>query len=200
MPSKRTTVRLTRRPSKSVPSAGALGRPSRPEVALAPWRPSILEHAEKLWENDYIPSFIKTLRNHGDLTTTVGSMMGTSTWNTHAGRDEEYDRKKLVRLAATVADLSRERSVRIVPFFVLARSISFMMQRVPVRVWNQDRRLRRLVSQPYCRKVLASHHPPRTTNHTHTPICMPIHMLTNVLGTYITMAAGVSKQQWLKPT
>ena len=39
-----------------------------------------------------------------------------------------------------------------------------------------------------------------TRTHTHTPICMPIHMLTNVLGTYITMAAGVSKQQWLKPT
>ena len=181
MSSKRTTVRLTRRPSKSVPSAGALGRPSRPETALAPRRTSIAEHAEMLWENDYIPSFLETLHNHGHLTTTVGAMMGTSTWNTHTGRDNEYDRKKLIRLAATVADLSRERSVRIVPFFVLARSISFMMQRVPVRVWNQDRRLRRLVSQPYCRKVLVlashththtTHHPPPTNHQPQVQTCL----------------------------
>ena len=47
-------------------------------------------------------------------------------------------RKKLVRLAATVADLSRERSERNIPFFVMARSLSFMMQRVPVRVWKHE--------------------------------------------------------------
>ena len=45
------------------------------------------------------------------------------------------DRAALLRLAAVCAGLARERSQKIIPFSVAARSVSWLMQRVPKRVW-----------------------------------------------------------------
>lgn len=45
------------------------------------------------------------------------------------------DRAALLRLSTLCSTLARERSQKIIPFSVLARSISWLMQRVPNRVW-----------------------------------------------------------------
>ena len=45
------------------------------------------------------------------------------------------DRAALLRLATLCSSLARERSQKELPFSVVARSLSWLMQRVPVRVW-----------------------------------------------------------------
>ena len=51
----------------------------------------------------------------------------------------QLDRGAMLRLTSTTAALARERSWRILPFSVVARSLSYLMQRVPVRVWAVER-------------------------------------------------------------
>jgi hypothetical protein len=45
------------------------------------------------------------------------------------------DRAALIRMAAVSSSLARERSRKMIPFSVAARSLSWLMQRVPKRVW-----------------------------------------------------------------
>ena len=46
-----------------------------------------------------------------------------------------HDRADLIRLSAVCSTLARERSRKIIPLSAVARSISWLMQRVPNRVW-----------------------------------------------------------------
>ena len=46
------------------------------------------------------------------------------------------DRAALLRLGAVCSALARERSQKIIPLSVAARSVSWLMQRVPTRVWT----------------------------------------------------------------
>ena len=47
----------------------------------------------------------------------------------------QADHGALLRLSTTVCGLARERSTKVLPFSVVAKSISYLMQRVPIRVW-----------------------------------------------------------------
>ena len=47
-----------------------------------------------------------------------------------------------------------EESTRTLPFSLVAKSISFLMQRVPVRIWTMERRQRQLLSVQVLRSIL----------------------------------------------
>ena len=62
----------------------------------------------------------------------------------------------VLRLVASVSSLVQgEQSKRTLPFPLVAKSISFLMQRVPTRVWVVERKLRQLLSVSVLRSVLA---------------------------------------------
>ena len=68
----------------------------------------------------------------------------------------EVDRATVLRLVVSVASLVQgEQSQRTLPFPLVAKSISFLMQRVPQRVWTVERKLRQLLSVSVLRSVLA---------------------------------------------
>lgn len=64
------------------------------------------------------------------------------------------DRAALLRIAAMSSSLVRERSQKIIPFSVAARSLSWLMQRVPTRVWADQQRRKELVHRAVCKKLL----------------------------------------------
>jgi len=68
--------------------------------------------------------------------------------------DLAEDRAALLRLAAVCSSLARERSQKLVPFSVAARSISWLMQRVATRVWADQQRRKEVVHKVVCNKLL----------------------------------------------
>ena len=120
------------------------------------------ELAEKLWTTDYVPLLIGELEQYGDVSVsrhTALTMSRATLLLSHSRtllflcalcqapmlelvaslrsrrRGElAEDRAALLRLAAVCSALARERSRKIIPFSVAARSLSWLMQRVPARV------------------------------------------------------------------
>ena len=150
------THRRHKQPGPAGPGAAQLGRPRLPPATQTLGdRLTPRDHATLLWQNDYVPIYADYLTDSSSLTAVIADLMGSPIEDcTPDGLLLEYDRAKLLRLSARVADISRDRSVRNIPFFTLARSLSQMMQKTPVRLWAQERRLRSVVSHQYCRKVL----------------------------------------------
>ena len=68
--------------------------------------------------------------------------------------DLANDAPALLRLSSMTASMSREMSRKILPFSIVAKSISWLMQRVPDRVWVSERKQRNLVSKSVATNVL----------------------------------------------
>ena len=64
------------------------------------------------------------------------------------------DKNAVMRLSASATVLAREKSQRILPFSVVARSISYLMQRIPKRVWAVERKQRRILHTATIQKIL----------------------------------------------
>ena len=122
--------------------------------ALLTELPRQLSHAQLarlLWLNDYWPVFLLTLEQFSD----VSQPMAAIVMQLRGRSRGEVDRGTVLRLVASVASLVQgEESKRTLPFPLVAKSISFLMQRVPQRVWRVERKLRQLLSVGVLRSVL----------------------------------------------
>ena len=123
--------------------------------ALLTELPRQLSHAQLarlLWSEDYWPIFILTLSQFAD----VSAPMAAIVMHMRGRSRGEVDRGTVLRLVASVASLVQgEESKRTLPFPLVAKSLSFMMQRVPKRVWRVEVKLRQLLSVGVLRSVLA---------------------------------------------
>lgn len=68
------------------------------------------------------------------------------------------DRATLLRLSSLCSTIARERSQKILPFSVVARALSWLMQRVPGRVWK-------VYARPLSGPAKCCHHAPSLTRH-----------------------------------
>ena len=107
--------------------------------------------ARLLWSADYWPIFVQTLGQFAD----VSAPMAAVFMQVRGQSRGEVDRATVMRLVSSVASLVQgEQSNRTLPFPMVAKSISFLMQRVPTRVWTVERKLRHLLSVSVLRGVL----------------------------------------------
>ena len=113
---------------------------------------SVAQLARLLWTNAYQVIFILELKQFSN----IGSGMLELFQSVRSSRQGELcnNAPALLRLASTTAAVARERSQKIIPFSIMAKSISWMMQRVPTRVFTGERKQRRLVSKELCISVL----------------------------------------------
>ena len=115
---------------------------------------SVEQHARLLWTTAYWTIFMLEIQQF--ISVGVAQPLLDLFSSIRSSRQGELveNGAALLRLSATVAATARERSRQIIPFSIVAKSISWLMQRVPNRVWNAELRLRRLVSKTYALKVL----------------------------------------------
>ena len=125
-------------------------------VAALPSRYSHAELAVLLWSTDYVglllheliqypdvavrsltceraPSFDLTLVRVPYVQESVIALVSGMRSRRACGLAD--DRAALLRLSTICSTLARERSQKIIPFSVVARALSWLMQRVPTRVW-----------------------------------------------------------------
>jgi len=116
---------------------------------------SIASHADlaaQLWTTDYVGLFMSELEEFSDISALLLALVGGLRERRRA--DLAEDRAALLRLAAVCSSLARERSQKLVPFSVAARSISWLMQRVATRVWADQQRRKEVVHKVVCNKLL----------------------------------------------
>ena len=104
--------------------------------ALLEQLPLQLSHAQLarlLWTTCYARIFVSELGQYSHVATRLHELYLTL----RSSRQGELlaDRATVIRLASNTAALAREQSERALPFSVVAKSISYLMQRVPIRVW-----------------------------------------------------------------
>ena len=123
--------------------------------ALLTELPRQLSHAQLarlLWAEDYWPIFLLTLGQFADVSAPMAALVAQLRDRSRG----EVGRGTVLRLVASVSSLVQgEQSKRTLPFPLVAKSISFLMQRVPTRVWVVERKLRQLLSVSVLRSVLA---------------------------------------------
>lgn len=108
--------------------------------------------ARLLWTTDYWRIFALELQQHASISTVVlETFMTVRTSRQGAIAD---DSAALLRLSSTAAALAREHSRKAMPFSIVAKSISWLMQRVPNRIWAMERMQRRLISKQVCVGIL----------------------------------------------
>ena len=113
---------------------------------------SAAQLARLLWSTSYWTIFMAQLVQHsavGDAVTDLFNRLRTSRQG-----DLANDAPALLRLSSMTASMSREMSRKILPFSIVAKSISWLMQRVPDRVWVSERKQRNLVSKSVATNVL----------------------------------------------
>ena len=108
--------------------------------------------ARLLWMEDYWPVFVLTLGQFADVSEPLAEIfMGV-----RGRRRADVDRATVMRLVSSVVSVVQgEESKRTLPFPLVAKSISFLMQRVPTRVWTVERKQSQLLSTRPLRSVLA---------------------------------------------
>ena len=142
--------------------------PHESGLVLEPAPRSSIRHAELarlLWSTDYIHLFLHELtqyaevavrnRNAGTPTTAcvrtqIISQLAhawqepvlalVSSMRSRRLVEVADDRAALLRVASICSSLARERSRKILPFSVVARSLSWLMQRIAERVWAVGQR------------------------------------------------------------
>jgi len=117
-----------------------------------PARLSLDDLAAMMWSNDYVVLFMNELQQYSEVAATVLELVASI--RSHRRSALVEDRAALLRLAAVCSALARERSRKIIPLSVAARSISWLMQRVPSRVWADERRRKQIVHRAVCHKLL----------------------------------------------
>jgi hypothetical protein len=115
---------------------------------LEMWRLEYKNRAKDLWETDY-NVLLQREEHEDEVLWEATSLVFTSQTSTYRQRmkDERlarrYDAKASKQIRDTVAVLRRRRNAHVVPFSIMARSLSYFNQRVPERVWaDQCRALR----------------------------------------------------------
>ena len=125
--------------------------------ALMDNMPRQLSHqqlARLLWMPDYWPIFVLMLGQFSDTAESLAELFA-SVENARR-RGHEVDRATMLRLMSTLASIVQgEESIRTLPFSLVAKSISFLMQQVPTPVWAIERKQRQLLSVGVLRSVLA---------------------------------------------
>ena len=113
---------------------------------------SVAQLARLLWTTAYWKIFMLELQQFPEISAPMLVLFESI----RTGRQGDLctDQAALMRLSSSTAALAREHSRKIVPFSVVAKSISWLMQRVPHRVWRGELKLRRLVSKGYLLPVL----------------------------------------------
>ena len=108
--------------------------------------------ARLLWMEDYWQVFVLTLGQFADVSEPLAEIfMGV-----RDRRRADVDRATVMRLVSSVVSVVQgEESKRTLPFPLVAKSISFLMQRVPTRVWTVERKQSQLLSTRPLRSVLA---------------------------------------------
>ena len=123
-------------------------------LASLPVYLSVAQHARLLWTTGYWMIFMLEIQQFQSVGVSQPLLDLFSSIRSSRQGELAEDGAALLRLSATVAATARERSRQIIPFSIVAKSISWLMQRVPNRVWNAELRLRRLVSKAYAINVL----------------------------------------------
>ena len=108
--------------------------------------------ARLLWTNRYSEIAVCSLRQYAGVSEQVGALFHSLRSN--GAGEVSYDRASLVRLVSTTSALAREQSRKILPFIIVAKSISWLMQRTPNRIWRGERLERRLVHKSVCIGIL----------------------------------------------
>jgi hypothetical protein len=115
------------------------------------WHDEYVVRARKLWQCDYAPPLHEERLEEPQLWETTSLLFSAQT-STYRQRmtDErlalKYDAKADKQVRDTVAVLRRRRNIHVVPFSVMARSLSYFNQRVPERVWADQCRGMRIGS------------------------------------------------------
>ena len=117
-----------------------------------PQQLSHMQIAKLLWLPNFCPLFILELRQFPDVAVQLHEVMSSL----RSARNAEIvnDGPALLRRASATAKTAREASLRILPLSVCARSISYLNQRVPTRVWRNEQKERRLVHKQVAIKIL----------------------------------------------
>lgn len=119
--------------------------------ALPP-RLSYAQLARLLWTTDYWHIFMLELQQHESIASRVlDTVVAVRTSRQGYVGD---DTAAILRLSSAAAALARENSRKRLPFSIVAKSISWLMQRVPNRIWASERKQRRLVSKQVCIRIL----------------------------------------------
>ena len=119
--------------------------------------PEQLSHeqlARLLWLPNYTVIFILQLKQFSRISSELYRLYD-SIRSSRGPADLLADRPRLLRLSTTVASVAREASQKTITFSTAARSISYLNQRVPTRVWNSEMRQRHLVHKEVAIKILA---------------------------------------------
>ena len=110
--------------------------------------------ARLLWTADYWPIFVLMLGQFSETAEPLAQLFVEL--KSARSRHEPADRATMLRLTGMLASLVHgEQSIRTLPFSLVAKSISYLMQRVPVRIWAMERKHRQLLSVQVLRSVLA---------------------------------------------
>ena len=117
-----------------------------------PQQLSHMQIAKLLWLPNFCPLFILELRQFPDVAVQLHEVMSSL----RSARNAEIvnDGPALLRLASATAKTASEASLRILPLSFCARSISYLNQRVPTRLWRNEQKERRLVHKQVAIKIL----------------------------------------------
>ena len=122
-------------------------------LANLPMQLSHAQLARLLWASNYHVLFIAELKQYAHIGTPMLELY-ESLRSQRRQVELLDDAAALLRVASTVATLAREQSLAVLPLSTVSRSISYLNQRVPSRVWAAERKQRRLVHKSVAIKIL----------------------------------------------